>query len=153
MVSLLAEVAGNYFDLRNEEEQIAITKKNLLTQQRTLDLIKAQQRGALSSDLDIDRAAAQVATTSAQIPALREAYEVALDHLNILMGQPPGTSQPWLEAQEPLTPLQPSVLVAAPAKVLAARPDIRAAERSFAAAISGKEAADKEKLFEADQFP
>lgn len=144
MVSLLAEVARSYFDLRNDQQQIAITQKNLLTEQRTLDLIKAQQLGALSSNLDIDRAAAQVATTSAQIPALRGAYEVALDHLNILMGQPPGTSQPWLEAQEPLTPLQPSVLVAAPAKVLAARPDIRAAERSFAAAISGKEAADKE---------
>ncbi|MEI9987850.1 MAG: efflux transporter outer membrane subunit [Aliidongia sp.] len=144
MVSLLAEVARSYFDLRNSEEQIEITQKNLLTQQRTLDLIKAQQAGALTSNLDIDRGAAQVATTSSQIPALRGAYEVALDHLNILMGQPPGTKQPWLMPSGPLQPLAPEVLVAAPAKVLAARPDIRAAERNFAASIEGADAAAKE---------
>jgi NodT family efflux transporter outer membrane factor (OMF) lipoprotein len=144
MVSLLAEVARNYFDLRNEEAQIAITKKNLVTQQRTLDLIKAQQLGALSSRLDIERAAAQVSTTSAQIPALQSAYEVTLDHLNVLLGAAPGTKDALLEPAAPLQPLSATVLIAAPAKVLAARPDVRAAERSFAASISAADAASKE---------
>ena len=65
LVALLANVARTYFELRNEDDQIAITAKNLATQQRTLDLIRAQQEGALASGLDIERTEAQVATTSA----------------------------------------------------------------------------------------
>lgn len=144
MVSLLAEAARNYFDLRNFQAQIAITEKNLVTQQRTLDLIKAQQIGALTSDLDVARAAAQVATTSAQLPALRSSYEVTLDHLNILLGYPPGTEDAWLSPSEPLKPLDATILVAAPAKILANRPDVRAAERNFAASLSASDAASRE---------
>ncbi len=144
MVSLLAEVARNYFELRNEQEQIRITRENLVTQQRTLELIKAQQVGALSSDLDVERAAAQVSTTSAQLPALQAAYEVTLHRLNVLLGTPPGTQDAVLAAPQPLKPLDATVLVAAPARVLANRPDVRAAERRFAASLSASEAASKE---------
>ena len=144
MVALLAGVARAYFDLRNDERQIAITESNLATQQRTLDLIKAQQQGALASSLDVDREAAQVATTSAQIPALRAAYKVARHQLAVLIGTPPGTIGPWLTANADLSPLPPTVLVAAPAQVLANRPDVRAAERSFAASVSTSEAASRE---------
>jgi len=144
IVSLLAEVARTYFDLRNDQEQIEITRKNLATQERTLDLIKAQKEGALSSGLDVERAAAQVATTSAQLPALRSDYEITLDRLNVLLGYPPGTQDAWLEPSAPLNPLDAKVLVAAPAKVLASRPDVRAAERNFAASISASKAATRE---------
>ncbi|HWK47610.1 MAG TPA: TolC family protein [Stellaceae bacterium] len=144
LVSLLAEVARNYFDARNDQEQLAITRKNLDTQRRTLDLIKVQLRGGLSSDLDVTRAAAQVSTTSAQLPALQSAYEVTLDRLNVLLGYSPGTKDAWLEAGGPLQPLAPTVLVAAPARVLANRPDVRSAERSFAASISASDVASKE---------
>jgi NodT family efflux transporter outer membrane factor (OMF) lipoprotein len=144
IVSLLAEVARAYFDLRNDQEQIEITRKNLMTQQKTLDLIKAQQEGALSSGLDVERAAAQVATTSAQLPALSSDYEVTLNELNVLLGYPPGTQDAWLEPSAPLKPLDAKVLVAAPAKVLASRPDVRAAERNFAASISASKAATRE---------
>jgi NodT family efflux transporter outer membrane factor (OMF) lipoprotein len=144
MVSLLAEVARNYFDLRNFEEQVSITQNNLKTQQKTLDLIKVQRAGALASDLDVERAAAQVSTTSAQLPALRSAYEVALNRLNVLLGYPPGTKDALLKSSQSLKPLAQNILVAAPAIVLANRPDVRAAERSFAASISASEAATKE---------
>jgi NodT family efflux transporter outer membrane factor (OMF) lipoprotein len=144
IVSLLAEVARAYFDLRNDQEQIDITRKNLATQQKTLDLIKAQKEGALSSGLDVERAAAQVATTSAQLPALRSDYETTLNRLNVLLGYPPGTQDAWLEPSAPLSPLDAKVLVAAPAKVLASRPDVRAAERNFAASISASKAATRE---------
>jgi multidrug efflux system outer membrane protein len=144
MVSLLAEAARTYFDLRNFQQQVAITSKNLATQQRTLELIEAQREGALTSDLDVQRAAAQVATTSAQLPALRSAYEVALNRLNVLLGQSPGTEDVWLAPARPLEKLDATILVAAPAKVLANRPDVRAAERSFAASISAHDAATRE---------
>jgi len=144
MVSLLADVARAYFDLRNDQEQIRITKANLETQQKTLDLIRAQHEGALSSQLDISRSTAQVATTSAQLPALQAAYETVLDRLNLLLGETPGTLDAELAPSQGLPALKETVLVAAPAKVLANRPDVRAAERQFAASISAHEAATKE---------
>lgn len=144
MVSLLADVARTYFDLRNDQDQIRITKANLQTQQKTLDLIKAQHEGALSSQLDISRSTAQVATTSAQLPALQAAYETAADRLNLLLGTTPGTLDAELAPAQGLPDLKQTVLVAAPAKVLANRPDVRAAERQFAASISAHEAATKE---------
>ncbi len=144
MVALLAEVARNYFDLRNIEEQIAITTRNLITQQRTLDLTKAQLQGAVSSDLDVQRAAAQVSTTSAQLPALRAAYEVTLNHLNLLLGRAPGAREDWLEPGVHLPEISSRVLIAAPAAVLANRPDVRAAERQFSASISASDAAARE---------
>ena len=144
MVSLLSDVARTYFDLRNDQEQIRITKANLQTQEKTLNLIKAQHEGALSSQLDISRSTAQVATTQAQLPALEAAYETAMDRLNLLMGEMPGVLDAELAPTQGLPALQQTVLVAAPAKVLANRPDVRAAERQFAASLSAKEAATKE---------
>lgn len=144
MVSLLSDVARTYFDVRNDQEQIRITKANLETQQKTLDLIRAQHEGALSSQLDISRSTAQVATTQAQLPALQAAFETASNRLNLLLGETPGTVDAELAQGQGLPALKDKVLVAAPAKVLANRPDVRAAERQFAASISGREAATKE---------
>ncbi len=143
IVVLLADVARNYFDLRSCESQITITTRNLETQRRTLDLIRRQQTGALTSDLDVERAAAQVSTTSAQLPSLRAGYAVALNRINILLGVPPGTHDSWLHPAAPWTSLAPTVLIAAPAAVLANRPDVRAAERSFAASLSATDAATR----------
>ena len=144
MVSLLSDVARTYFDFRNDQEQIRITQANLVTQRKTLDLINAQRAGALSSQLDVSRSTAQVATTSSQLPALQAAYETALNRLNLLLGETPGTLDAELTPTRGLPALQPTVLVAAPAKVLANRPDVRAAERQFAASLSAHEAATKE---------
>ena len=139
-VGLLAEVARNYFDMRNYERQIALTKQNLDTQKKTLELIKVQMRGALASDFDVQRAAAQVSTTEAMIPALSAAYDASLNRLNVLLGFAPGTKDSVLRAPQEMKPLDHQILIAAPAKVIASRPDIRAAERRFAASMSEKDA-------------
>lgn len=144
MVSLLAQVARTYFDLRNDDAQIAITRENLATQQKTLDLIRAQKTGALSSGLDVERAAAQVSTTAAQLPLLQSAREVALDRLAVLLGTTPGAKDALLVSGEPLKALDSHVVVAAPARVLASRPDVKAAERQFAASIAASDSATAE---------
>jgi NodT family efflux transporter outer membrane factor (OMF) lipoprotein len=141
VVGLLAEVARSYFDLRNYERQIEITQKNLENQKKTLGVINAQVEGALASDFDAQRAGAQVSTTESQIPALQSAYDATLNRLNVLLGYPPGTKDALLKAVQPLKPLDPKILVAAPAAVLANRPDVRAAERQLAATLSARRAA------------
>ena len=146
-VALLAEVARNYFDVRNYERQIVLTEQNLETQRMTLSLIQAQLQGGFSSDFDVQRAAAQVSTTEAQLPLLRAAQDAAVNRLNTLLGMPPGSRDEMIEAPRDLRPLDPQIVVAAPATVLVARPDVRAAERRFAASISATDAAT------ADLFP
>ncbi len=138
-IGLLAEVARNYFDMRNFERQIVLTQQNELTQ--------AQLRGGLASDFDVQRAGAQVSTTEALIPVLQVSYDSAVNSLNILLGYPPGSKDSLLQTPQTLNPLDQRILIAAPATVLAARPDVRAAERRFAASISAKAAA------RADLFP
>ncbi len=141
MVSLLADVARNYFDLRNAERQIDITESNLANQKKTLELTRAQFEGALLSDFDVQRATAQVATTEAELPPLRTARDAALNRLSVLTGAAPGTVDDQLRNLGPLKPLDPRIVVSAPASVLAERPDIRAAERRFASTVSLKKAA------------
>lgn len=140
-VALFAEVARNYFDLRNYERQLVLTRRNLETQKKTQELVQSQFQGGMASNFDVQRAAAQVSTTAAIIPALQMAHDAALNRLNVLLGYPPGTKDKLLQAVQLLKPLDPHILIAAPATVLATRPDVRVAERQFAASISASKAA------------
>lgn len=144
-VALLAEVARTYFDLRDALRQLDLTRQNLETQQRTLEIIQAQQQGAMASDFDVQRAGAQVSATAALIPAQETARDVALNRLAVLLGRPPGTKDTaLLSGLQDMTPLDSSIVTAAPAKILAARPDVRAAERRYAASLSARDAASAE---------
>jgi multidrug efflux system outer membrane protein len=147
MVSLLSEVARNYFDMRNDQEQIRIIEDNLHAQHHTMDLTKTLRKEEMATELDLQRAASQVSTTAAQLPNYKTDYDVARNHLNVLIGEPPGTIDAMLKKPLPMKPLRKKVLIAAPASVLANRPDVRAAERQFAASISSRNAAA------ADIFP
>lgn len=144
LIALLADVARNYFDLRNYEQQIAITQRNLNNQKKTLELTQAQLKGALASNFDVQRAGAQVSTTESQLPILQSAYETTLNRLNVLLGHAPGEKDALMKTEVKLQPLDRRIVVAAPATVIAARPDIRAAERRFAASVSTHEAATRE---------
>jgi multidrug efflux system outer membrane protein len=146
-VALLAEVARNYFDQRNYQRQIVLTEQNLETQRMTLSLIQSQLQGGFTSQFDLERTAAQVSTTEAQLPLLRAAQDSAVNRLNTLLGLTPGSRDQLLEAPQELRPLDQRIVVAAPAAVLAERPDVRAAERRFAGSISATQAAT------ADLFP
>lgn len=144
IVSLLAEVGRNYFDLRNYEKQISITQQNLISQQKTLELTQQQLEGGLASNFDVQRAQAQVSTTESRIPVLKIAYEMTSNRLSVLLGGVPGQYDDLLNTEEMLKPLDPQIVVSAPATVLGTRPDIRAQERRFAASISEYEAAKRE---------
>ncbi|MGO4330414.1 efflux transporter outer membrane subunit [Cupriavidus sp. M-11] len=140
-VALLAEVARTYFELRNVDRQLDLTQRNLDSQRRTLELIQAQQRGALVSNFDVQRAAAQVSATESLLPALRTGYDAAANRLATLLGRPPGTLAATLATAQPWQAIDHGIVVSAPATVLAERPDVRAAERQFAATISARRAA------------
>lgn len=71
------------------------------------------------------------------------ARDATLNRLNVLIGDAPGSKDAALKTQADIAPLDGKVLVSAAATVLAERPDVRAAERRFAASISASDAATR----------
>ena len=143
-VSLLAEVARTYFDLRDTDRQIALTQKNLDTENETVKLTRDQMKAAYASGLDVARISAQAASTAARLPSLQAQRVRDLNRLNVLIGATPGSRDALLKELPPLASLDQSVIINAPATVLAARPDVRVAERNFAASISASDSASRE---------
>jgi outer membrane protein, multidrug efflux system len=136
LLTLLAEVARNYVELRGFQQQFDVSHKNLLVQQDILDLVRARYQGGLAADLDVARVEAQVKTTASQIPALEIACKTALHRLGVLLGQPPGALADELRLSGPVPVAPPELPLGLPSDLLRQRPDIRHAERQLAAATA-----------------
>jgi NodT family efflux transporter outer membrane factor (OMF) lipoprotein len=133
LVTLLAEVARNYTELRSAQQQITISEANLKAQQETLDITKIRFDAGLVSDLDVQRAQAQVDTTASQIPTLRTLAQQSIHLLGVLLGEEPGALTAELSNQTPIPQTPPEIPVGLPSDLLRRRPDIRRAERQLAA--------------------
>jgi NodT family efflux transporter outer membrane factor (OMF) lipoprotein len=136
LISLMAEVARNYIELRGYQREIAITQENLHTQQQTLAVTQDRFRAGVTTELDVARARAQVATTAAGIPSLDASVHDTIHRLSVLLGEPPITLMEELTRAQPIPPAPADVPVGVPADLLRRRPDIRRAERQLAAATA-----------------
>jgi NodT family efflux transporter outer membrane factor (OMF) lipoprotein len=135
-VSLLAEVARNYIDLRRIQKQIATTRNNISSQQETLELTQARFNAGLNTGLDVARSEAQVATSFSQIPALEISLKQTIHRLGVLLGEEPGRLSEQLSKPQPIPAPPAEVIVGLPSELLRRRPDIRRAERQLAAATA-----------------
>jgi outer membrane protein, multidrug efflux system len=133
LVSLLAEVATNYADVRTYQALIAVAEANLEAQTETYQLTQWRYEAGLSDELAVQQARYNLENTRSQIPALRTTLEEAMNRIAVLLGEPPGKLHAELEKREPIpvTPLK--VAVGVPADLLRRRPDVRQAERQLAA--------------------
>jgi NodT family efflux transporter outer membrane factor (OMF) lipoprotein len=138
LVTLLAEVARNYVELRGFQRRLEISLANLKTQQDTLDLTKARFQAELISELDVTRADAQVATTASQIPSLEAQRNQAAHRLAVLLGQQPAALLGELLSRDKASiPTGPDdVPPGLPSDLLRRRPDVRRAERELASATA-----------------
>ncbi len=134
LVSLLAEVARNYVELRAFQRRAAIAESNIRVQQETVTLSAARFKAGLSSELDLQRAESLLATTRASLPSFAAGMRAAAHRLAVLTGQTPGALVADLSAVAPIPGIPGEVRVGVPADVLRRRPDVRAAERRVAAA-------------------
>jgi outer membrane protein, multidrug efflux system len=133
LVSLFAEVARNYLELRGFQQQIEIAARNVKIQQDAADVAQSKARLAGGSELDVARAQAQVATTSSQIPALETQRDQAAHRLAVLVGREPRALIAELGPAHPIPQGPPEVPPGLPSDLLRRRPDIRRAERELAA--------------------
>ncbi len=131
-VSLAAEVAQAYVDLRDEQQRFILAQQSADLQQRMLVLTQARRAHGTAAEVDVERLSGQVQTTRAALVPLDEQIAESLDRLAVLTGRAPGALDADLSAAQPLPVLPATVDVGDPGALLRQRPDIRAAERRLA---------------------
>ena len=136
LVTLTAEVALDYIDLRGFQQEIAIAQENLKSQQHTADLTRKKQLGGLVGALDVANADALVATTAAQIPVLRTSAQQTIYSLSLLLGREPGALLRELTPVANIPSVPPTGSLGVPSSLLRRRPDIRRAEAQIHAATA-----------------
>jgi len=133
MVSLTAEVALDYVNLRSYQSQIAVTQSNLAKYRETYEMTLAKRESGLSSDLDVAQALETVQSTEATIPTLEINLQQTKSALAILLAQRPGSLDSELSEVKPIPVIPAEVAVGIPGDLVRRRPDVRSAERQVVA--------------------
>ncbi|MBI1363745.1 MAG: efflux transporter outer membrane subunit [Proteobacteria bacterium] len=135
-VTVAAEVARTYTELRGAQYRLSVAKRNAENQQKTYDLITNLVEGGRSSDLDIARAQAQLDQTLALVPPLEAEINAAANRLAVLTGKTPDALRGNLSDVKPIPSIPAHVLVGSAQDLLKNRPDVRVAERALATATA-----------------
>jgi outer membrane protein, multidrug efflux system len=134
-VSVAAEVARTYFELRGVQEQLRVASAALQTQTAALKIVDARLTVGRGTALDTERAKALVAATAAAVPALDAVKVRTLLRLATLTGVTPQALPPGLTEAKPLPALSATTLaqIGNPQNLLQRRPDVAAAEQQLLA--------------------
>jgi multidrug efflux system outer membrane protein len=131
-ISVIAEVARTYFELRGQQNQLAVAQQNVENQQATFNLTDARLKAGRGTEFDTSRASAQLSTTLATIDPLQAAVQRSIHRLSVLTGRDPNALQSLLSPVKDLPDLPKTLAVGDPGTMLRRRPDIRVAERQLA---------------------
>ncbi len=133
LVSLIAEVARTYFDIRTFEQRLLAVRENVSLQKQSRDVAAARLEFGAESELDLSQANALLKQTQATVPPLQASLRQAKNALAILLGILPTEVQDILGPPKPIPTVPLEVAVGIPAELLRRRPDIRLAEFQAAA--------------------
>ncbi|MHC5108945.1 MAG: efflux transporter outer membrane subunit [Planctomycetota bacterium] len=170
LVSLTADVATAYVDVRTAQQRLNYARHNVEIQKGSLELSETQAREGKTSDVGVFLARSNLDTTRASIPGLEIDLRQANNRLCTLLGHPPrNLVTQWQSAGIPKAP--PEILMGIPSDLLRRRPDVQLAERNLAAQSAeigiaeselypqfvlsgniGLEAEDFSRLFQGDSF-
>lgn len=129
MVSLCAQVASTYIQLREIQQERIVAEINLESQAQVLHITEVRYNTGLVSKLDVAQARSVYYDTKASLPVLEAGIIRYINSLAVLLGLYPSDLQPLLYKPEPLPEYMELVGVGLPSGLLRRRPDIRAAER------------------------
>lgn len=141
-VSVAAEVALAYIQLRGQQAQLAIARTNLSSQQETLQITDWRAQAGLITSLEVEQARAASAQTGAQIPVLQASIARTRHSLAALTGRTPDALQALVTTPLPVPQATDALALDIPAQTLRQRPDVRAAEHRITAALARVSAAD-----------
>src|SRR5262245_16227993 len=132
LVTLIGDVATNYFLLRELDLQLAISRTTLRTNDDTVTYFRNRLDGGVSNRLEVDRIVANRARTATAIPDLERQIGTVENAISLLLGRPPGPiTRQSMSTEEVLPPPIPAGL---PAALLERRPDVMEAEQQLVAA-------------------
>jgi multidrug efflux system outer membrane protein len=145
-VSVAAEVALNYFELRGIQQQLSVLDRSLTNQRETRRLTEVRRDAGFGEEQDVASASARVAAIEAAVPPLRTALAAREHRLAVLTGRVPGQLLVDL-APRAYPILAKSIALGPPGELLNRRPDVRVAERRLAATAA------REGVATADLYP
>ncbi|NGY05211.1 efflux transporter outer membrane subunit [Solimonas terrae] len=136
-ISVAAEVARTYFELRGAQARYAVAQGNADNQLGTLQYTEARLKYGRGTEFDEQRARAQLASTRARVPDQQIAISNAMHRLAVLCGLEPEALKGELSAAGDMPALPRLVRIGQPDDLLRRRPDVASAERRLAAATAG----------------
>jgi len=135
-LSVMAELARNYLELRGVQRQIEIAEHDVRTSEELLDLTEQRAAGGLVTDLDVTSQRARLADGRARLPLLRQQLQQVGSAIALLLGAQPGALDSELSSAKAVAPVPARAPIGVPSEVARRRPDIRAAEARLHAATA-----------------
>lgn len=129
LISVAAEVARNYLELRGLQQRLEVAKQNEVNQVESFRITNALLEGGQGTELDTSRAESLLETTRATIPILDAQISSSIYALSVLCGKMPNDLKGELAPQKAM-PITPAVYkIGSPKELLERRPDIQRAEK------------------------
>jgi outer membrane protein, multidrug efflux system len=136
LVSVLADVAQSYLELRGAQAKLHTAKENLATIEELLDLTRQRRAAGMTTYIDVSNAAAQATATRAALPAFDLQITQNINQLSQLLAREPEALRGELDKPAPLPSVPAIVPISLPADLARRRPDIREAEANLHAATA-----------------
>lgn len=133
-VTIAAEVAADYIQLRQYQQEIIVAKSNLKSQQETDRITRLKAKAGFAGALDVANADATVATTESQIPVFETEASQSIYALGVLLARPPEALIKELSTSRDIPGVPVKIPAGLPSDLLRRRPDIRVAEAQLHAA-------------------
>lgn len=135
-VSIAAEVALDYVQVRGNQQEVVTARNNLEVEEHTAEITRKLYRVGFDSGLDMAEAESTVSTTEAQIPVYETAARQSIYALSVLLARPPADLLERLLPIGELPSLPAQIPAGVPSDLLRRRPDIRQAEAQLHSATA-----------------
>lgn len=132
-LAVAAQTADIYISIRGLQSRLTIARQLVQTQQDIFAIVTLLFNKGLATEIQVQQADAALAQARASIPIIENALDVAMNAMDVLLGELPGTYRSELEVIGDI-PLAPRISDAgSPRELLRRRPDLIVAERRLAA--------------------
>lgn len=146
LVSVAAEIATNYIQLRATQSKLALAQEHIASQEHVLNIAKARHEAGLASKLDVAQAQTIYNSTLATIPMLEADSRAYIDAIALLTGTLPDALFDRLAKYRLMPSYNHIISTGIPVELVRRRPDILQAEYQLAASAAAVGIAKKEFL-------
>ena len=136
LISVIADVARNYVDMRGLQARLSILNENIATAQQSRDLEQTRYDRGITNELNLQLANREFSTLESELPPLQSEIKTSQYRIAVLLGMYPEDLTAELSQPSALPQLPESIAPGLPVDLLQRRPDVREAERQLAAATA-----------------